>query len=108
MKAKDTIKIADDDSVVRSTPDRGHVWMVQTPQTFEYRLIRDAYRRLLDDEERLRAAGVNVTDDTMVAKIYADVDARLVESTYDNIKITTPEDMKLAKMISAENALKIQ
>lgn len=108
VKAKDTIKIADDDSVIRSTPDRGHVWMVQTPQTFEYRLIRDAYRRLLDDEERLRAAGVNVTDDTMVAKMYADVDARLVESTYDNIKITTPEDMKLAKMISAENALKIQ
>ena len=108
VKAKDTIKIADDDSVVRSTPDRGHVWMVQTPQTFEYRLIRDAYRRLLDDEERLRAAGVNVTDDTMVAKMYADVDARLVESTYDNIKITTPEDMKLAKMINAENALKIQ
>ena len=73
--------------------------MVQTPQTFEFMLIRDAYRRLLDDEDRLKTAGISVTDDTMVAKMYADVDARLVESTYDNIKITTPEDMELAKII---------
>ncbi len=99
VRSKDTIKIADDDSMIRNTPDRGHVWMVQTPQTFEYMLIRDAYRRLLDDEDRLKTAGINVTDDTMVAKMYADVDARLVESTYENIKITTPEDMELAKMI---------
>ncbi len=99
VKAKDTIKISDDDSMVQSTPDRGHVWMVQTPQTFEFMLIRDAYRRLLDDEDRLKTAGISVTDDTMVAKMYADVDARLVESTYDNIKITTPEDMELAKII---------
>ncbi len=103
VKAKDTIKIADDDSMVQSTPDRGHVWMVQTPQTFEYTLIRDAYRRLLDDEDRMKAAGIAVTDDTMVAKMYADVDARLVESTYDNIKITTPEDMELAKMICSRS-----
>ena len=105
VKAKDTIKISDDDSMIKSTPDRGHVWMVQTPQTFEYTLIRDAYRRLLDDEDRLRTAGINVTDDTMVAKMYADVDARLVESTYENIKLTTPEDMKLAGMICPSESL---
>lgn len=99
VKSKDTVKIADDDSMILSTPDRGHVWMVQTPQTFEYLLIRDAYRRLLDDEDRLKTAGINITDDTMVAKMYADVDARLVESTYENIKLTTPEDMQLARMI---------
>lgn len=99
VKTKDTVKISDDDSRVQSTPDRGHVWMVQTPQTFEYLLIRDAYRRLLDDEERLNAAGISVTDDTMVAKMYADVDARLVESTYENIKITTPEDMEFARLL---------
>lgn len=99
VKAKDTVKISDDDSMILSTPDRGHVWMVQTPQTFEYLLIRDAYRRLLDDEDRLKTAGINITDDTMVAKMYADVDARLVESTYENIKLTTPEDIQLARMI---------
>ncbi len=99
VKSKDTVKIADDDSMVQSTPDRSHVWQVQTPQTFAYTLIRDAYRKLIDDEERLMAAGIAVTDDTMVAKMYADTDARLVESTYENIKLTTPDDMELAEMI---------
>ena len=99
VRSKDTVKLADDDSMIRSTPDRAHVWQVQTPQTFEYEMIKNAYRRLLDDEERLSGAGLSVTDDTMVAKMYADIDARLVESTYDNIKLTTPEDLELAGMI---------
>ncbi|MCR5774863.1 MAG: 2-C-methyl-D-erythritol 4-phosphate cytidylyltransferase [Lachnospiraceae bacterium] len=106
VRSKDTVKVADDDAMIRSTPDRAHVWMVQTPQTFEYPLIKDAYRRLIDDEDRLRAAGIAVTDDTMVAKMYADVDARLVESTYDNIKLTTPEDMEYAETI-CEKMLKL-
>ncbi|MBQ4483260.1 MAG: 2-C-methyl-D-erythritol 4-phosphate cytidylyltransferase [Lachnospiraceae bacterium] len=99
VKSKDTVKIADDDSMIVSTPDRSRVWQVQTPQTFEYLLIRDAYRRLIDDEDRLKAAGISVTDDTMVAKMYADIDARLVESSYNNIKLTTPEDMESAEGI---------
>ena len=99
VKSKDTVKIADDDSMIVSTPDRSRVWQVQTPQTFEYLLIRDAYRKLIDDEDRLKAAGISVTDDTMVAKMYADIDARLVESSYNNIKLTTPEDMESAEGI---------
>ena len=96
VKVKDTVKIADDDGFIVSTPDRSNVWQVQTPQSFEYLLIRNAYRRLLDDEERLKSAGISVTDDTMVAKMYADVDAKLVESTYENIKLTTPGDLDYA------------
>jgi 2-C-methyl-D-erythritol 4-phosphate cytidylyltransferase len=99
VKTKDTVKIADDDGFIVSTPDRANVWQVQTPQSFEYLLIRNAYRRLLDDEERLRSAGISVTDDTMVAKMYADVDAKLVESTYENIKLTTPGDLEYAESI---------
>lgn len=99
VKSKDTIKISDDDSMAVSTPDRAHVWQVQTPQVFEYPLIRDAYEKLIDDEERLKAAGIAVTDDTMVVKMYADVDARLVESTYENIKLTTPDDMEYANFL---------
>ena len=75
------------------------MWQVQTPQCFSYLMIRDAYRHLLDDEDRLKTAGVTVTDDTMVAKMYADADAKLVESTYENIKITTPDDLIYAESI---------
>ncbi len=99
VRSKDTVKVGNDDGFVVSTPDRANVWQVQTPQCFSYLMIRDAYRHLIDDEDRLKAAGVTVTDDTMVAKMYADADARLVESTYENIKITTPDDLIYAESI---------
>ena len=99
VPAKDTIKLENGDGFIKSTPDRSLVWMIQTPQVFEFHLIRDAYEKLIEQEERLRNAGVKVTDDTMVAKMFADVDAKLVESSYFNIKITTPEDLILAEAI---------
>ncbi len=99
VPAKDTIKIENGDGFVKSTPERSLVWMIQTPQVFDFHLIRDAYEKLIEQEDRLRGAGVSVTDDTMVAKMFSDVDAKLVESTYSNIKITTPEDLILAEAI---------
>ncbi len=99
VRSKDTIKIADDDRFISSTPNREQVWQVQTPQVFSYKLITDAYEKLLDQEDRLAQAGITVTDDTMVVKMFEDKDAKLVESSYDNIKITTPDDMLYAKAI---------
>ncbi len=99
VKVKDTVKVGNDDGFIVSTPNRENVWQVQTPQSFSYNMIKSAYRHLLDDEDRLKSAGIAVTDDTMVAKMYADIDARLVESTYENIKITTPDDLVYAENI---------
>ncbi|MBQ9504196.1 MAG: 2-C-methyl-D-erythritol 4-phosphate cytidylyltransferase [Lachnospiraceae bacterium] len=99
VPAKDTVKLENGDGFIKTTPDRSLVWLMQTPQVFDFHLIRDSYEKLTDQEERLRSAGVTVTDDTMVAKMFADVDAKLVESTYFNIKITTPEDLILAEAI---------
>ena len=101
VPAKDTVKLENGDGFIKTTPDRSLVWMMQTPQVFDFHLIRDAYDKLVGQEERLRNAGVKVTDDTMVAKMFSDVDAKLVESTYFNIKITTPEDLILAEAILA-------
>ncbi len=95
-KAKDTIKLDDGDGFIESTPDRDRVWLMQTPQVFEYNLIKNSYEKLIKDRDRLISAGVNVTDDTMVAKMYGNVDAKLVENPDPNLKITTPEDRKIA------------
>ncbi len=103
VKAKDTVKVENGDGFIASTPERELLWMVQTPQVFEFHLIRDAYEKLISQEERLKSAGVKVTDDTFVAKMFADVDAKLVESSYDNIKITTPEDMVFAEAIAKKS-----
>lgn len=104
VKAKDTIKLENGDGFIAQTPDRELVWQIQTPQVFEYRMILGCYEKLKKDEDRLIKADVSVTDDTMVAKMYADIDARLVESDYKNIKITTADDILIAEaIVKAEN-----
>ena len=62
MPVKDTIKIADDEGFAKETPNRSHVWMVQTPQVFETFLIKGAYSLLMEQEI------IQVTDDAMVVE----------------------------------------
>ncbi len=99
MPAKDTVKIADEKGFAASTPDRNLVWNVQTPQVFSYNMILDLYKRLDREEGDLMAKGINITDDAMVVEYYTDTKVKLVEGSYDNIKITTPEDIAVAQAI---------
>lgn len=93
MPVKDTIKIADQEGYVIQTPDRSHTWMIQTPQVFSYPLIRKAYDKLLEEEERLKEQKVNITDDAMVVEVLMKHPVKLIEGSYENIKITTPDDL---------------
>ncbi len=99
MPAKDTIKIADEKGFAATTPDRNLMWVVQTPQVFSYNMILDLYKRLDREEGDLMAKGINITDDAMVVEYYTDTKVKLVEGSYDNIKITTPEDVAVAEAI---------
>lgn len=92
VPVKDTIKIADQEQFAAQTLDRSTLWQMQTPQTFSYPLIRRAYDRLLSDEQ----FQVGVTDDAMVAECMAAARVKLVNGSYENIKVTTPEDMAIA------------
>ena len=95
--AGDTIKLEDGNRFIASTPDRDKVWLMETPQVFEYGLARSAYEKLMASRDRLKDAGVHITDDTMVIKMFENVDAYLVEDKYCNIKVTRPEDMIVAE-----------
>lgn len=99
MPAKDTIKIADEKGFAASTPDRNLMWTIQTPQVFSYKMILELYQRLDREEGELMAKGINITDDAMVVEYYTDTKVKLVEGSYDNIKITTPEDIAVAEAI---------
>lgn len=92
MPVKDTIKIADEAGYASETPDRRRVWQVQTPQVFEYKLIKNAYDRLMETEPE------GITDDAMVVEIMTRHKVKLVEGSYRNIKITTPEDLDIAEL----------
>lgn len=97
MPVKDTIKIADREGNIASTPDRNLVWTIQTPQVFTLSLIKEAYHTLLQKEKDLLKAGISVTDDAMVVETLTGHLVRLVEGSYKNIKITTPEDIQIVE-----------
>lgn len=90
MPVKDTIKIADTEGFAKETPNRSFVWAVQTPQVFDVALIKEAYAKLMEKED------IPVTDDAMVAEQMLGIKVKLVEGSYENIKITTPEDLVIA------------
>lgn len=99
MPVKDTIKLADENGYVKSTPDRSLVWQIQTPQVFEKELISAAYNKLLLNEKKLAEDNISITDDAMVVEHFMDTRVKLVEGSYKNIKITTPDDIKLAQTL---------
>ncbi len=97
MPVKDTIKIADENGFAKETPRRDLVWTVQTPQVFAYELIKDAYDQLEQKEQQVKDAGVLITDDAMVVEYFKGTPVMFAEGSYYNIKITTPEDLKIAE-----------
>ena len=89
VPVKDTIKEADGERRVLSTPDRRFLWSVQTPQVFSCVL----YRRAMEQAIR---EGRDYTDDCQLLE-RTGVPVQLVPGDYDNIKITTPEDLHIAE-----------
>lgn len=93
MPSKDTVKLADADRYASVTPDRSRVWTIQTPQGFDYQLIKEAYDRMMSREEYQKG----ITDDAMAVETMTEHKVRLTEGSYRNIKVTTPEDMDIAE-----------
>ena len=91
VPAKDTIKIADEEGFAEQTPKRERVWQIQTPQSFSYKLILEAYQQIMREKPK------GITDDAMVVEYGNYARVRLVMRSYQNIKITTPEDLVIAE-----------
>ena len=95
MPVKDTIKISDSLGYAEATPDRSRLWQVQTPQAFQYALVRKAYDEIMADPKLQQG----VTDDAMVVESRTSHKVKLIEGSYENLKVTTPEDMVLAEAL---------
>ena len=95
MPSKDTIKISDEQNYAIDTPDRKTLWSIQTPQAFSYELICNAYSKLYKDIEQGKDIPT-ITDDAMVVEYATNQKVKLIEGNYENIKITTPEDIFIA------------
>lgn len=90
---RDTPKYARPDGTVVSTMERDHAFLAQTPQVFPRKILMEAYDRAYTD-------GVTATDDSALVERMG-YDVHLVDGTWDNIKITTPNDLPLAEFILA-------
>jgi 2-C-methyl-D-erythritol 4-phosphate cytidylyltransferase len=91
VPAKDTVKLCSEDGIVTDTPDRSRLWLVQTPQCFSHELLVSAH-------EKARSEGYLATDDaSLIERLGAPVS--VVMGSYENIKVTTPEDILVCEEI---------
>jgi 2-C-methyl-D-erythritol 4-phosphate cytidylyltransferase len=88
---KDTVKEVDDNGIVRQTLERSRLWAIQTPQAFPAKILRKAY----DASYKKKEYGTD--DATLVERAGSKI--RVIMGSYENIKITTPEDLILAEEI---------
>lgn len=93
MPVKDTIKLVNSNQQVEATPPRDRLWLVQTPQSFSYDIIKKAYDQIIEEKNSF------VTDDAMVLEHTLHLPVKVIKGSYNNIKITTPEDLILAQSI---------
>ena len=93
VPVKDTIKIVNAENMVVDTPARESLWQIQTPQAFIYEEILAAYNKAISESVP------GITDDSMVMEYSGIRNVEVVMGEYENIKITTPDDLVYAKNI---------
>ena len=93
VPVKDTIKVVKG-GIVKETPDRATLQAVQTPQVFDFDLLRGALKKAAQE-------GAAVTDDCSAVELMG-MSVKIVEGDERNIKVTTPMDLKIAKLLLEE------
>lgn len=91
VPVKATIKICHQDKIVKETPERSTLWEVQTPQIIQFDLLKEGFKRALNEK-------LTVTDDVSLVELM-NHPVKVVEGSYLNIKITTPDDLVLAERL---------
>ncbi len=100
VPVKDTIKVVDEDKNIIDTPKRSKLWQIQTPQTFSLSTLKKAHLHAQKE-------GFLGTDDSvLVERIGQRV--KMIKGSYENIKITTPEDLFFGESILKRRQSKIQ
>ncbi|MDX9917659.1 MAG: 2-C-methyl-D-erythritol 4-phosphate cytidylyltransferase [Gudongella sp.] len=90
---KDTIKVLDESDIVHHTPKRSMLWAAQTPQCFQAKLLKEGYEYAISE-------GILGTDDSSLVEKKG-YPVTMIMGSYDNIKITTPEDLIVAELIAS-------
>lgn len=92
LPAKETVKEVDEKALVVKTYDRQKVWLVQTPQVFRYADILAAHKQAVEE------GWEEITDDALLMEKMG-IPVKVIEGLEENIKVTTPRDMELARFL---------
>ncbi|HOJ76523.1 MAG TPA: 2-C-methyl-D-erythritol 4-phosphate cytidylyltransferase [Bacillota bacterium] len=95
IPVKDTIKEVDTEGFVTNTPERTRLWAIQTPQIFNYQLLYQCHQKVIGIER-------NFSDDCGIIE-YCGFPVKIIPGSYENLKITTPEDLIVAEAIMRRN-----
>lgn len=93
VPSKDTIKIVDETGAIEHTPKRSLTYVIQTPQAFELDLLIKSYDKVMKSND------LEITDDAMIVEHGSNHKIQVVEGSYKNIKVTTPEDIQIAEVL---------
>lgn len=96
VPVKSTIKVCDTHHFVKATPERAHLWEVQTPQVLRLDILKEGFRHA-------EAHHLTVTDDVSLAEAIGH-SVKVVEGSYTNIKITTQDDLAVAEQFLKAHA----
>lgn len=99
VPVKDTIKRVRN-GFVEGTPDRSELYLVQTPQAFHFFVLWEAFEKYYAD--KIVQKEIKITDDAMLVECMLKKKVAVVEGDYHNIKLTTPEDMYIARAFMVE------
>lgn len=94
IPVKDTIKIVDENKIVKDTPNRSDLWAAQTPQGFEVKLLKQCH-------DQGKSQGWEVTDDAALFE-KCGLPVQIVEGEETNLKVTTPVDLSVAEFILSQ------
>lgn len=97
VKARSTIKVCNGAQVVIDTPNRASLWEVQTPQVIRLNLLKDGFAYAQENN-------LSVTDDVSLVELLGKP-VKVVEGSYSNLKVTTPEDLVLVEKLLEKHAL---
>lgn len=92
VRVKDTIKVGNEEGLIERTFDRSVLWSAQTPQTFKRHVLLDAYAKANRDN-------IDSTDDASLVELL-NIHPAIVVGSFDNIKITTPDDLDVANLLA--------
>lgn len=96
VQCKATVKEATDDGMVVKTLDRSKLWEMHTPQVIKPQLLKDGFKLVAEK-------GLEVTDDVSIVE-HLGLPVRITKGSYENLKVTTPEDLLIAERLLAERA----